>query len=420
MLALVDCNNFYCSCERVFNPKLVGRPVVVLSNNDGCVIARSDEAKALGIAMGTPEHLIRTKLREHNVAVFSSNYTLYGDMSDRIMKIVAKFVPRLEIYSIDEAFLDMSELKWQKLDQLAVQIRSEVMQSTGVPVSIGIARTKTLAKLANRYAKKRYKETGVHWLKDDFLTWRALKDTEIGDVWGIGHQHTTFLTRHGFKTAWSLLNASEDWIREHLSVVGLRLVTELKGIPAAQLEEASKRKQNICTSRSFGKHAMDKSLLAEALSNYTALTAAKLRKERSCAGKLEVFIQTNRFRSQDQQYHHSINIEMQVATNNTAELIKYALKGLDIIFQPGLKYMKCGVLVSQLTPESTIQGSLFENGDRKKEKVIDRLVDSINKSLGQEIVRHAVQGFAKRYKLKAEYLSKKYTTNINEVLHIKI
>lgn len=418
MFALVDCNNFYCSCERVFDPSLNGRPVVVLSNNDGCAIARSEEAKALGIHMGTPEFMIRQQLREHNVAVFSSNYTLYGDMSDRVMTILGSFVPRLELYSIDEAFLDLSDMPYTDLIRLGMDMRKSVYRQTGIPVTVGIAATKTLAKMANRYAKKNSPDTGVHWLANARLLQQALEFTQVSDVWGIGQQHANLLRRNGFNTAAELVHAPAAWIRENMSVVGSRLLKELQGVPALDWEEAPAKKKNICTSRSFGKLAESKDLLAEALANFAAACAAKLRKEKSCAKKINVAIRTNPHRTEDRQYAPSITLEMDVASNHTAELIAYALKGLDIIYRPGHRYLKCGVTVSELVPEKSLQYGLYDTIDRNRNARMMTALDKLNRSLGKDLVRFAVQGFEKRYRLKAEFLSKKYTTNINEVLHI--
>jgi DNA polymerase V len=420
MFALVDCNNFYCSCERVFDPGLVGRPVVVLSNNDGCVIARSDEAKQIGIVMGTPEHMARQLINTHRVAVFSSNYTLYGDMSDRVMKILATFVPRLELYSIDEAFLDLSQLMNVDLLRLGMTVRKTVTQHTGIPVTVGIAPTKTLAKMANDYSKKHHKDIGVHWLANDKLIQQVLSATPVGDIWGIGHQHANFLLRHGFKTAADFANAPENWVRTQFHVVGLRTWTELRGTACLDWEYEPKKKKNICISRAFGKMTSDKELIAEALSNHAAAVAFKLRKEKNCARKIGVFIETSIFRSQDQQYLHSIDIEADVATNDTAEMIRYAMKGLDIIFRSGFNYMKCGIIASDFTPEESVQHSMFDETNRERNKAVMNTIDKVNASLGRDIVRFAAQGFEKKWKLKAQYLSRKYTTNIDDVLHVKI
>jgi DNA polymerase V len=419
MFALVDCNNFYCSCERVFNPSLMGRPVVVLSNNDGCIIARSEEAKALGIKMAVPEYMVRHILKQHNVSVFSSNYTLYGDMSDRVMKILGSFVPRLELYSIDEAFLDMRDLPHIDLLQLGMNIKRAVVKATGIPVTVGIGPTKTLAKLANRYAKKKNKELGVHWLANEHLRHEALTFTDIGDVWGIGSQHASFLTKHKIKTAADFLKAPEDWVRKQLTVVGHRLLNELKGIPSISFESETKQKQNICTSRSFGSPSQDKTLLAEAIANHAAACALKLRKQKTAAQSMNVFIRTSPFRPGDEQYSHSIDLQLPTATSHTTELIKYALRGLDIIFHPNRNFVKCGVIVSDLVPEELIQSNMFDTMDRSRGREVMVILDKVNRSLGGEIVRFASQGFEKRYRLKADYISRRYTTRIDEVIHVK-
>lgn len=419
MYALVDCNNFYCSCERLFNPKLEGKPIVVLSNNDGCAIARSDEAKAIGIVMGTPEFMIREQLKEYNVKVFSSNYTLYGDLSDRVMKTLASFVPRMEIYSIDEAFLDMHDLPYTDLLKLAVEIRRTIKRNIGIPVTVGIAPTKTLAKMANRYAKKRYKNVGVYWAADQRLIDEMMAFTEVGDIWGIGMQYARKLTLNGFKTALDLKNAPDDWIRQKMSVVGLRLIHELRGQASIKWEFTPPAKKNICTSRSFGKLITDYKTIAEAVTNYTALCALKLRQQKSCAKQLNVFLQTNPHRTQDKQYMHSITLALEVASNITSELIKYALKGLRIIYQPGFNFMKCGVMVLDIIPQDKVQYSFFDYADRTKQQTMMQALDKVNRVFGKDIVRFASQGFEKKYRLRAEFLSKRYSTNIDELVIIK-
>lgn len=420
MFALVDCNNFYCSCERVFDPGLDGRPVVVLSNNDGCIIARSEEAKAIGITMGVPEYMVRDELGRHNAAVFSSNFTLYGDMSERVMQVLASFVPAIEVYSIDEAFLDLQELAYEDLAALGTRIRNTVRLHTGIPVTVGIAATKTLAKIANRFARKKPVSNGVHWLYNDPLVLQALSATPVKEVWGIGPQHAAMLERKGFATAADLLKAPEGWIRETLTVVGHRLLKELKGIPAIGSVGQGARKKNICTSRSFGQVTGDRAIVAEAVSNYAANCSLKLRQEKSCAASMEVFINTNPFRTQDAQYSHSVTLALEVPSNLAPELIRYALKGLDIIFRPGYLYMKCGVRVSELVADTAVQSGLFDTQRRDRDQAMMAAVDSVNRCLGKEIVRFAAQGFEKRYYRKSNFMSPRYTTNINEVLHVKI
>ena len=420
MYALVDCNNFYCSCERVFNPKLEGRPVVVLSNNDGCAIARSEEAKNIGIVMGTPAYLIEDLLRQHNVAVFSSNYTLYGDMSDRVMKTFASFVPRLEIYSIDEAFLDLHDMPYTDLLQLGISIRKTVHQNTGIPVTVGIAATKTLAKMANRYAKKKHKGTGVFWAANEMLTREMLAFTEVGDIWGIGHQYSMFLKRNGFQTAADFVKAPDEWVRVNMSVVGQRLLNELKGVPSIAWEFEPPVKKVICTSRSFGKLLTRKEDILEALVNHASACALKLRQQKTCCNTVHVFINTNPHKTEEAQYARSINVDLQSSSSNTAEIIKAAIKGFDIIYATGYRFMKCGVMVMDLVPERQVKVSLFDPADRTKNNIVMNAMDKVNRSLGKEIVRFAVQGFEKKYRLRADHMSQRYTTHISEVLKIKI
>ncbi len=419
MYALVDCNNFYCSCERVFNPKLEGRPMIVLSNNDGCAISRSDEAKALGIGMAAPAFIMNKFLDHHQVAVFSSNYTLYGDMSRRIMDSLGLFAPKIEMYSIDEAFLDLGEMRKTDLGQLGSDIRKTIKKNLGIPVSVGIGSTKTLAKMANRYAKKIYPHASVFWASNPTLVSEMLSATPVEKIWGIGHQYALFLSRSGFKTAAEFLQAPEAWIRKHLSVVGHRLLFELRGTPSIAWEHETPVRQNICTSRSFGKRIAEKSGIAEAMANYAASCAAKLRSDKTCCRSLQVFIQTNPHKTDEAQYLRSIDIELERASNHSGEIIKAALRGLDLIFKPGFLYMKCGVTVMDLVPESSVQGSLFERGNGEKKRHLMQTIDQINQSIGKEVLRTAVQGFARPYRLKTDYLSPRYTTRMAEILRIR-
>ena len=391
-----------------------------MSNNDGCAIARSEEAKAVGIEMGAPEYLIRDLINTNNVAVFSSNYTLYGDMSERVMKLLASFVPRLELYSIDEAFLDMHDLPYTNLLELGMNIRNTVQHFTGIPVTVGIAPTKTLAKLANRFAKKKRRDVGVHWLANDELIEEALKATAVGDVWGIGPQYAKMLKAKGFNTAYDVSKAPDDFILEQMTVVGHRLLNELKGTPSIEWEFERPRKKNICTSRSFGTLVETKELMIEALTNYVSINAGKLRKDKSCAKSVHVFVQTNPYRTQDTQYSATITVQLPVASNTTNELIKYAKYGLDVIFKPGFKYLKCGVITMDIVPEEQIQYGMFDQVNRGRNKTVMNALDKVNRAFGKDTVRFAVQGYEKRYKLKAAYLSKRYTTNFDEILTIKI
>ncbi len=419
MYALVDCNNFYVSCERVFNPGLIGKPVIVLSNNDGCAISRSDEAKALGIEMGAVPHLLKEKIDLCNVKMFSSNYTLYGDMSDRVMKTLSSFVPRIEIYSIDEAFLDMGNMPYTDLLKLGMKIRTTILKNTGIPVCVGIAPTKALAKMANRYAKKKNKAVGVHWAANKYLVDEMLEYTNVGDVWGIGRQYALMLNRNGIKTAMDFTKAPEDFVRSTMSVVGLRLHNELKGIPSIAWEFELPAKKNICTGRSFGSMISDKNLIKEAMSNYAASCALKLRNQKSAAKELKVFVHTNPHRIQDEQYFRSVVVQFETATNSTPEIIKYALKGFEIIFKDGIKYMKCGVELRGFIPEDQLQLNLFSDTDNTKSKKAVAALDKVNKALGKDLVRFGIQGFDKKFKARAAHLSPCYTTNINHIIKIK-
>ena len=420
MYALVDCNNFYCSCERLFQPQLEGKPVIVLSNNDGCAIARSEEAKALGIDMGTPAFIIKKLIAEHNVAVFSSNYTLYGDMSERVMKTLAGFAPALEIYSIDEAFLDLTSLKYSDLLQLGESINQTIKKNIGIPVTVGIAPTKVLAKMANRYAKKNGLKKGVFMAGSPELAEEMMRSTKVGDIWGVGHQYALLLKRNGFHTAFDLLSAPEEWMRQNMTVVGQRILNELRGISCITWEPEVKAKKNICTSRSFGILMTDKFEIREALCNFAATVALKLRAQSSCTSRLQVFVQTNPHKTAEDQYLRSVIVNLQTPTNLTAEIIKHACRGLDVVYRPNTKYMKCGLTAMDLVPDTMVQTNLFEQDDRLKDRVMTAAMDRINQSMGKDLVRMAVQGYEKRYRPKLAFRSPRYTTNIRELLKVRI
>lgn len=420
MIALVDCNNFYASCERVFNPKLVGRPIVVLSNNDGCIIARSDEAKVLGIKMGAPAFLIKDMLEKNMVTVFSSNYTLYGSLSDRVMQTLFTFSQDVEVYSIDESFLSFDNMRFQDIEGYAKGIKEKVYQNVGIPVSVGVARTKTLSKMANRFAKKNNKQLGVHILDSDHKIQEVLHHTLAADVWGVGPQYAKLLERNGIKTALELSRLPEEWVRTNMSVVGQRLWQELHGIPCIQLELETPKKKNICIARSFGQLLSSLEDIAEALANYTAVAARKLRDQDSCTQIVHVFLQTNNFRSQDKQYYRSINIQLPVATNHTPELLHYAHFALQRIWKPGYNFKKVGVMLLELIPANQIQQGFFDTVDRSRQKKLIQTLDGINSSFqGKEMVKFARQGSSKKWKLRQEMLSPCYTTRIHDILTVK-
>jgi len=417
MIALVDCNNFYASCERVFQPKLEKKPIVVLSNNDGCIIARSNEAKALGIKMGAPAFKMKTIFDQHKVHVFSSNFALYGDLSRRVMQILDEGSPAIEIYSIDEAFLDLKGVN--KLNQFSTDLRSKVGKWTGIPVSIGIAPTKTLAKVANRVAKK-YTKTGVFLMKKPRTIQEVLKHVSVEDLWGIGRQYAKFLYANGFKTALDLVKVNESWIKNNMSINGLRMVKELKGIPCYPLEYQPPRKKNICTSRSFGLEVFTQEELEEAVSSYASTCAMKLRKEKSLASSILVFIKTNPFKDSGQQYNPCQKVTLDVPVSDSMEITKQALMALKNIYKKGFSYKKAGVIVGDIVPENSKQLSLFSNKDSFKVKSIMCAVDHINQKMGRNKIRLAVQGFDRKWRLKQEKLSPCYTTRFSDVLQVKV
>ncbi len=420
MIALLDCNNFYVSCERVFQPSLNGKPVIVLSNNDGCAIARSEEAKQLGIKMGTPAFMVNDLIKKYNIAVFSSNYTLYGDMSARIMKIIKTFVQRVEVYSIDEIFLDLSGSKYQSEEELASELRRTVQQQTGIPVSVGIAPTKTLAKMANKYAKKHKREIGIHKVASTESIAEILDATEVGDIWGVGNQYKKLLLQHDVRTAADFVKLNEEWIRKNMSVVGQRLVKELKGISCIKWEELPPPKKGICTSRSFGNIVTAKKGIESAIASHTASCAQKLRKDNLVAGVLQIFIETNRFRQGDKQYHGSIEMELRVPSSNTQEMMKYTMRGLDLIFQSGFNYQKAGVMAMEIVSSSAIQLGLFDKPPEKKDASLMLAIDSINHNFGRNKVRIGMHGYDKDWHLRRDHISKSFTTDLNEILTIKI
>lgn len=418
IFALVDCNNFYASCERVFNSKLEGQPIVVLSNNDGCVIARSNEAKALGIAMGAPEFQIRPLLRAQQVHVFSSNYTLYGDMSQRVMETLEQCCPDLEIYSIDEAFLSLSGFLSRNLTDYGQTIRAKVKQWTGIPVSIGIAETKTLAKLANRIAKRTPDMGGVFDLRACPDRAALLSRIPVEEVWGIGPNHARLLTSHGMTTALQLSQAKDQWIRKHLGIVGVRLVMELRGVSCLDLEQCPPPKQGLTCSRSFGKPITTLAEIEEAVSSYASRVAEKLRQERQAATALTVFLTTNEFKDEPQ-YSNALTLRLPVATDATPELIHLALQGIRRIYRAGYRYKKAGVTLIGLVPLSQIQADLFDSQNRERSTRLMAALDSINSRWGSGTLQYASSGFTKEWKAQFNRCSPAYTTAWDELPLVK-
>jgi len=418
MFGLIDCNNFYASCERVFNPLLNGKPVVILSNNDGCVIARSAEAKALGIPMGEPAYKLKELIEKNQVQVFSSNYVLYGDMSQRVMNTIATFAPDMEIYSIDEAFLLLEGFENIDLRTYGDKIVRTTTRNTGIPVSLGIAPSKTLAKVANKFAKKYPNYNGVCIIDTEGKREKALKLLSIGDVWGIGRQYSKKLEYYSVNTAWDFTQRTKSWVRHTMGVTGERTWLELRGTPCVKIDR-SITKKSICTSRSFGERLTELASVSEAVANFAASCAEKLRKQHSLASVIMVFLYTNPHASNQPQYSKQTVMELPVPTNDTTELVHFALRGLKSIFAEGYRFKKAGVIVSEIVPERPMQGDLFDTRDREKYNKIMGVMDNLNASYGKQKVKIAAQGFDRKWKLKNEKLSPCYTTKLNDVLVVK-
>jgi DNA polymerase V len=429
MYALVDCNNFYVSCERVFQPKLEGRPVVVLSNNDGCLISRSSEAKALGLQMGDPYFQVKPLLEQHEVAVFSSNYALYGDMSRRVMWYLSQVAPEVEIYSIDEAFLDlhgMERFVVESLDTFARTVRANVLARTGIPTCVGVAPTKTLAKLANRLAKKNPALGGVCHLATDELRRWALEQVAVEDVWGIGRQYTQKLYAAGITTAAGLAGCSEAFARKHLGgVVGARLVRELQGYPCQGLapsEDGTLARRTLCCSRTFGKPLSAFPDVAGAVSAFASRAAEKLRRQGDAAHTMTVFISKSRYGLEPPPYSCSTLLTLPVATNDTVELVRYARAALKKLWQPGMRYTKAGVILNGLEPAGQTQLTLFEAApiSEKRTRLMAEL-DALNRRFGKGTVKLAATTLASGQRVapwegQAQWRTPQYTTRLEDFL----
>lgn len=416
MFALVDCNNFYASCERVFRPQLQGRAVVVLSNNDGCVVARSAEAKALGIAMGVPAYQIRHLVDSGQVVACSSNYVLYGDMSDRVRATLARFAPELEHYSIDESFLDLHGMVGVDLDAHAAALCRTVLRHTGIPVSVGMAATKTLAKAANRWAKK---HGGVCIVRTDTRRRALLERTAVGDVWGVGPAHAARLKAQGIATALQLAEAPASWVRRHMTVVGARLQDELRGIPCAGLEVAPPPKQAICTSRSFGQRITALAEVQEAVASYAAACAAKLRRQHSAASMVQVFVSTDRHRPELPQYNASRSMALPVPGASAMEIVQAATRVLQLLWREGYAYKKAGVIVSGIVPDDQMQAALWDERDRTREQRLMAAMDRLNQQHGRDMVRVAAQGYSRRWQMRNAMVSPRFTTRWNELMEVR-
>lgn len=425
MKAIVDCNSFYCSCEKVFQPHLHNKPVVVLSNNDGCIISRSDEAKALGVGMAGPFFLAKPLIDKHGVAVFSSNYNLYGDMSWRIMEVLKQTVGEeaVEVYSVDEAFLHLEHYDAGQLQTLSEYLRNTIEQWTGVRVSIGVAPTKTLSKIANKIAKQdKALSQCITILDTNEKIIRALQETKVGDVWGVGSRYADKLQQLGIDTAWNLRNLTEEWARKNLGgVVGVRLVKELRGEHAIEMKDQLEKKKMIATTRMFGSTVTDLKDIKEAVSTYTSRAAEKLRRQKSAASVISTFLVTQE-KIDGPTFKHGLTVSSYTTlpepTALTHNLIKPAVRMAEQLFQPGKRYKKAGVILSGLVPDSSIQANLFE-----QQKSIGRFLmeqmDNINFSMRGDVVKFASSGTKKDWKMRQAFHSPRYTTRWKELCEVR-
>lgn len=414
MLALVDCNNFYASCERVFRPDLIGKPIVVLSNNDGCIVARSNEAKALGIAMGTPLFKVRDIVKSQGVVVFSSNYTLYGDMSARVMQTLANFSPEVECYSIDEAFIEMPESS--NRTAYGHEIKRTIAKWTGIPVSVGIGPTKTIAKLAAEIAKKSVKAAGVLDLANSPWYDKALDMTAVGDIWGIGRRISEKLNKSGIITALQLRDMDDKWILRHFNINTLKTVHELRGEPCYTLESEPQPRKSITVSRSFGKPVSELADLEAALTTFAVRAAEKLRSDKLAANTVNVIISTNRFK--EDRYFNSSSATFDTATADSSEIINRSLSLLRSIFVPGCQYVKTGILLSGLVQSTAVQYSMFDNIDRDRSARLMNTIDKLNRFSSKNI-RWATENLSDQWQANATNRSQSYTTKWDDLPTVK-
>ncbi|MCZ2458718.1 MAG: Y-family DNA polymerase [Chitinophagales bacterium] len=426
MKAIVDCNSFYCSCERLFRPDLWNKPVVVLSNNDGCIVSRTDEAKKLGIGMAAPYYQNKELIEKNEVAAFSSNYHLYGDLSMRVMDTLRALAGahNTEVYSVDEAFLDLDMIPGNELYDAAKRMKEITEQWTGIKVSIGVAPTKVLSKVANKLSKKDKKGTGgiiildsVEKIKD------ALESTPVDDLWGIGHRYANKLKNFGIENGWQLRNMPEEWCRKNLGgVVGVRMIRELKGIPCILMKDPLEVKKMIATTRMFGTPVHKLSDLKEAVATYASRAAEKVRRQRSAATSLDVFVVANGFIDRKYEYNpqsrHS-HITLPQATSNTGELIGYAALLAENLFRPNEKYIKAGVLLGGLVPDNSIQSNLFMTQEKNRLPQLMSAIDNINFSMRDDVVKYVATGLKRNWKMRQQLRSKRYTTRWDELFEIR-
>ena len=428
MYALVDCNNFFVSCERVFRPDLEGKAVVVLSNNDGCIVSRSNESKAMGIKMGTPFFKVKHLTDAGQLHAFSSNYALYGDLSNRVMSILADAVPKIEIYSIDEAYLHLEGIDQEKIPQLCRELVDKIRKWVGVPVSIGVAPTKTLAKIASHFAKKYKGYKGVCMMDTEAKRLKALELTLIDDVWGVGRRLAPKMQQIAVMTALDFVNRPKDWVERTFSLPVVRTWEELQGHPCVE-EDKDEHRKSICTSRSFADMIEDEDELMQRVSDFAALCAKKLREEGSAAGDVTTFLYTNRFREDLQQYFPSATIHLEVAANSAQEIVGAALRAFRTIYRPGFRYKKAGVIVSNIVPSDAVQGLIFGFDEelRSRHDRLSEVMDKVNRAAtggsdhsGKSLIRLAAQRpghFADG--IRRDFCSRLYTTSLEDIIEVR-
>jgi DNA polymerase V len=426
MTAIVDCNSFYCACERLFTPSLLNKPIVVLSNNDGCIVSRTDEAKALGIGMAGPYYQNKEVIEKHNVAVFSSNYSLYGDLSMRVMDSLRAIAGRqnVEVYSVDEAFVNLHEVPDQQLNTIIQQLKEQTEQWTGIQVSVGVAPTKVLSKIANRLAKKNKEATKCIVVLDTELKIReALQRTPVSDIWGIGRRYAFTLKEvYNIQTAWELSKLSEEWGRKHLGgVAGVRLLKELKGFRCMELKDPLETKKMIATTRMFGKPVYALSDIKEAVATYTSRAAEKLRRQIGAARMIQVFLVSKDVPRTPNAYNPETRhryTTLPIATSNTQELLQYALPLAEQLYRKGRHYIKAGVILSQIVPDTSIQGNLFAPLTENRQRLLMQTLDNINCSMRDDAIKYAATGLKRNWKMRQELRSKRYTTRWDELFEI--
>ncbi len=418
-IALIDANSFYCSCERLFDARLHNKPVIVLSNNDGCVIARTDEAKRLGITMGAPVFQVQDVIDQHNVNVFSSNYALYGDVSGRLMELLHEFTPEVEVYSIDEAFMNLDGGNTEELDERGRDIKRKIEKWLGIPVSVGIGETKVLAKLANRLAKKSDKAEGVLTLADSAYRECALERTVIEDVWGIGRRRAKLLQSRGINTALDFARADHGWVRRALTIVGARIQAELNGVRCLELETQPAARKSVTCSRSFGAAIETLSEMKEAVASFMTKAAEKLRQSELAASVVTVFLHTNRFRQDEPQYANSVTHELLYPTNTDDELLKVALAATESTYREGYRFKKAGVMLNHLVPADQLTLRMFGQDAWERRRKVTQAVDHINRKWGRGTIHLGEAPTSSKWQARAGMKSRRYSTDWRELCTVR-